>query len=40
VAGADDDALTKDQAAAIRWVAIVINSFNRIAISSHYVVKP
>jgi AhpD family alkylhydroperoxidase len=40
VAAADDDALTKDQAAAIRWVAIVINSFNRIAISSHYVVKP
>lgn len=39
--GTDDgDALTAAQAAALRWVAIVINGFNRVAISSHYAVKP
>lgn len=36
----EDGALTPAQAAALRWVAIVINAFNRVAISSHYVVKP
>jgi AhpD family alkylhydroperoxidase len=36
----DFDALTGAQAAALRWVAIAINAFNRVAISSHYVVKP
>lgn len=40
-AGADDgDALTVAEAAALRWVAIAINGFNRVAISSHYAVKP
>lgn len=33
-------ALTAPQIAALRWVAIVINAFNRIAISSHYKVAP
>ncbi len=33
-------ALTPPQAAAVTWVAIVINSFNRIAISSHYAITP
>ena len=36
----DDESLTAAQAAAVRWVAIVINAFNRVAISSHYTVKP
>lgn len=36
----DTTALSGDQAAAVRWVAIVINAFNRIAISSHYAVEP
>jgi AhpD family alkylhydroperoxidase len=36
----DGDALTVAQAAALRWVAIAINGFNRVAISSHYAVKP
>ncbi|MBS1692860.1 MAG: carboxymuconolactone decarboxylase family protein [Actinobacteria bacterium] len=39
-AAADPDPLTSQQAAILRWAAIVINAFNRIAISSHYVVKP
>lgn len=33
-------ALTEAQAAAVTWVAIVINSFNRIAITSHYSITP
>lgn len=33
-------ALTGAQAAAVAWVAIVINSFNRIAITSHYSITP
>ncbi|MGO4363433.1 carboxymuconolactone decarboxylase family protein [Terrabacter sp. RAF57] len=33
-------ALTPAQAAAVAWVAIVINAFNRIAITSHYRVAP
>ena len=33
-------ALTAQQAAVLRWLAIVINAFNRIAISSHYKVAP
>lgn len=41
-AGIDDDtaALDSQQAAALRWVAVAINAFNRIAISSRYTVKP
>lgn len=32
--------LSSAQASAVAWVAIVINSFNRIAITSHYKVTP
>lgn len=32
--------LTDDQIAAVEWLAIVINAWNRIAISSRYSVKP
>ncbi len=40
--GVDDDtaSVSGQQAAALRWVAVVINAFNRIAISSHYAVEP
>ncbi|CAN3128340.1 carboxymuconolactone decarboxylase family protein [Mycobacterium sp. smrl_JER01] len=40
--GGDDDtgAVSDQQAAAMRWVAIAINAFNRVAISSRYTVKP
>ncbi len=43
--GADDNisdisAVSEPQAATLRWVAVVINALNRIAISSHYPVKP
>jgi AhpD family alkylhydroperoxidase len=37
---ADTAAVSDHQAAALRWVAVVINAFNRIAISSHYAVEP
>lgn len=42
VPGIDEDTatLSSAQAAALRWVAVVINAFNRIAISSRYSVKP
>ncbi len=33
-------ALTHPQVAAITWVAIAINMFNRIAITSHYSISP
>lgn len=33
-------ALSPGQAAAVAWVAIVINAFNRIAITSHYRIAP
>jgi AhpD family alkylhydroperoxidase len=32
--------LSRDEIVAIEWLAIVINSWNRIAISSRYPVKP
>jgi alkylhydroperoxidase family enzyme len=32
--------LSKDEMVAIEWLAVVINSWNRIAISSRYPVKP
>ncbi len=32
--------LTNDQIAAVRWLAISINSFNRVSITSHYTVAP
>lgn len=36
----DHPELTNDQIAAVRWLAISINSFNRISITSHYTVAP
>ena len=38
----DDDlsTLTNGQIAAVRWLAIVINAFNRVSITSHYPVHP
>lgn len=35
-----DTALNGAQVAAVAWVAITINTFNRIAITSHYKVAP
>ncbi|WP_372968606.1 carboxymuconolactone decarboxylase family protein [Microbacterium sp.] len=35
-----DGVLTEKQIAAVTWLAVVINSWNRIAISSHYPVHP
>ncbi|MDL9935742.1 carboxymuconolactone decarboxylase family protein [Gordonia sp. ABSL1-1] len=36
----DNGALTDEQVSAISWLAIVMNSWNRIAIRSHYPVAP
>ncbi|MFB2600176.1 carboxymuconolactone decarboxylase family protein [Herbiconiux sp. P17] len=36
----DPSALTPEQLAAVQWLAIVINAFNRISIASHYDVAP
>lgn len=36
----DTAPLNAEQAAVLRWAAIVINSFNRLAIGSHYTVRP
>lgn len=36
----DYPGLTDEQAAAVRWVAISINSFNRLSIASHHPVDP
>lgn len=36
----EPSALTDEQAAAVRWMTIVINAFNRIAKASHYEVAP
>ncbi|KNY04856.1 carboxymuconolactone decarboxylase family protein [Microbacterium sp. GCS4] len=35
-----DGILSEKQIAAVTWLAVVINSWNRIAISSHYLVHP
>ncbi|HET6154533.1 MAG TPA: carboxymuconolactone decarboxylase family protein [Marmoricola sp.] len=35
----DNGSLTEDQAAAIAWLATVMNAWNRIAITSHYPVE-
>ncbi|MEN0022360.1 MAG: carboxymuconolactone decarboxylase family protein [Microbacterium sp.] len=35
-----DGVLSEKQIAAVTWLAVVINSWNRIAISSHYPVHP
>lgn len=34
------DALTAEQQAAVAWLAVVMNSWNRVAIGSHYPVGP
>lgn len=34
------DVLSKEEVAAVEWLAVVINAWNRIAISSRYPVKP
>lgn len=34
------DALTDEQVSAVSWMAIAINSWNRVAITSHYPVAP
>lgn len=40
-AAADDSAaLTAQQAAVLKWIAITMNAFNRIAIASHYKIGP
>jgi AhpD family alkylhydroperoxidase len=36
VGGEDSAALTTQQAAVLKWIAITMNAFNRIAIASHY----
>jgi AhpD family alkylhydroperoxidase len=35
-----EDVLDEKQIAAVTWLAVVINSWNRIAITSHYPVAP
>jgi AhpD family alkylhydroperoxidase len=34
------ESLSVEQIAAVHWLAIVINAFNRVAISSHLLVQP
>src|SRR4051812_36630297 len=36
----DDGSLTPEQVSAISWLAIVMNAWNRVAITSHYPVAP
>jgi AhpD family alkylhydroperoxidase len=36
----DDRSLTPEQVSAISWLAIVMNAWNRVAVSSHYPVGP
>jgi AhpD family alkylhydroperoxidase len=36
----DDLSLTDQQASAISWLAVVMNAWNRVAITSHYPVAP
>ena len=36
----DDASLTDQQASAISWLAVVMNAWNRVAITSHYPVAP
>ena len=36
----DDGSLTTEQASAVSWVAVVMNAWNRVAITSHYPVAP
>ncbi|MGO4202381.1 carboxymuconolactone decarboxylase family protein [Rhodococcus sp. TAF43] len=36
----DDGSLTAEQASAVSWLAVVMNAWNRVAITSHYPVAP
>jgi AhpD family alkylhydroperoxidase len=36
----DDGSLTPEQVSAISWLAIVLNAWNRVAVTSHYPVAP
>jgi AhpD family alkylhydroperoxidase len=36
----DDGSLTPEQVAAISWLAVVMNAWNRVAVTSHYPVAP
>ncbi|GAB2662258.1 carboxymuconolactone decarboxylase family protein [Prescottella soli] len=36
----DDGSLTDRQASAVSWLAVVMNAWNRVAITSHYPVAP
>ena len=36
----DNDSLSDEQVSAVSWLAIVMNSWNRIAVRSHYPVAP
>ncbi|CAM3057534.1 carboxymuconolactone decarboxylase family protein [Prescottella defluvii] len=36
----DDGSLTDEQASAVSWLAVVMNAWNRVAITSHYPVAP
>ncbi len=38
--GVDESVLSDEQVAGVTWLAVVINAWNRIAISSHYPVAP
>lgn len=40
LAAEDSSALNSQQAAALKWIAITMNAFNRIAIASHYKIGP
>jgi AhpD family alkylhydroperoxidase len=40
VGGEDSSALTTQQEAVLKWIAITMNAFNRIAIASHYKIGP
>lgn len=36
----DEDALTPEQTSAVAWLAVVMNAWNRVAVTSHYPVGP
>jgi AhpD family alkylhydroperoxidase len=36
----DEGALTPEQVSAVSWLAIVMNAWNRVAVTSHYPVGP
>ena len=36
----DDGSLTEEQASAVAWLAIVMNAWTRVAVTSHYPVAP